>query len=409
MLESHPEEHRPGHDSPRVLIVTESFLPQINGVTNSVLRVLEHLQMRGCRADVIAPTGPDHYAGASIHRIGGVDLPGYNGFTLGLATRRRLQELMQRLKPDVVHVSSPFLLGYAAVRAANNLQIPVVSIYQTDMVGFARRYRLGAAETLIKHRIRRIHIRSDLTLAPSTASIEQLEDLGVPRLRFWPRGIDTRRFAPERRSEELRRNLLGRGNGSADARVLIGYVGRLAKEKDLQHLQAVQGISGAKLVMIGEGPERDHLEHQLSDAVFLGAKHGEELAEIMASLDIFVHTGAEETFCQAVQEALASGVPVIGPDSGGLRDRIQHGVNGLHYAAGDTAELRTAVQELVACPGCRQEMGAWATRQLRNRSWTAVNDLLIDHYLDAIAGVRRCVPSAEAELYRRRELHELAF
>lgn len=408
MLESQPTEHRPGHNTPRVLIVTESFLPQINGVTNSVLRVLEHLQIRGYRADVIAPTGPDHYAGATIHRVGGLDLPGYDGFIVGLATRRRLRDLMQRLKPDVVHVSSPFVLGSAAVRAANSLQIPVVSIYQTDVVGFARRYRLAAAEALIEHRVRRIHIRSDLTLVPSTASITQLQNLGVPRLRYWPRGIDTTRFAPTRRSEELRQNLLEGGPGSVQAEVLIGYVGRLAREKDLHHLQAVQSIPGAKLVMIGEGPEREHLEQQLPEARFLGAKHGEELAEMMASLDIFVHTGAEETFCQAVQEALASGVPVIGPDSGGLRDRIQHGVNGLHYAPGDTAGLGAAVRELVANPSRRREMGGTATRQLRNRSWATVNDQLIEHYLDAISGAERCVPSTAAELYRQRELHELA-
>lgn len=408
MLQTHPREDGSAHHSLRVLIVTESFLPQINGVTNSVLRVLEHLQQRGHHADVIAPTGPEHYAGAVIHRVGGLDLPGYDGFTVGLATRRRLRTLMEQLQPDVVHVASPFVLGYAAVRAANSLQIPVVSIYQTDVLGFARRYRMRATEGLIKHRLRRIHFRSDLTLAPSTASIEQLQDLGVPRLRYWPRGIDIRRFAPERRSEELRLDLLRKGSDSADAEVLIGYVGRLAKEKDLHHLRAVQSIPGMKLLMIGEGPERDHLQRQLTEAVFLGARHGEELAEIMASLDIFVHTGAEETFCQAVQEALASGVPVIGPNSGGLKDRIQHGLNGLHYAPRDTAGLLAAVEELIGNPGRRREMGTSAAAQLQNRSWTAVNDLLIEHYLDAIAGARSGAPSAEAEFYRRRELHELA-
>lgn len=409
MLENHPREDGSAHGSLRVLIVTESFLPQINGVTNSVLRVLEHLQRRGHPADVIAPTGPERYAGAVIHRVGGLDLPGYDGFTVGLATRRRLRLLMERLQPDVVHVASPFILGYAAVRAANSLKIPVVSIYQTDVVGFARRYRMRATETLIKHRLRRIHIQSDLTLVPSTASIQQLEALGVPRLRYWPRGIDTFRFAPVRRSEALRRRLLlQEGTGSAAERVLVGYVGRLAREKDLLHLQSIQDIPGVQLVMVGEGPERDHLKEHLAGAMFLGAKHGGELAEIMASLDIFVHTGAEETFCQAVQEALASGVPTVGPDSGGLKDRIQHGSNGLHYTPGDTVGLRAAVTQLAQDAEHRRRMGRAARLRLHNSSWTAVNELLIDHYWDAITGAEAPSWGKGAEIYRRKGLHGLA-
>ncbi|GAB4004433.1 hypothetical protein GCM10029992_49370 [Glycomyces albus] len=241
-----------------MLVVAESFLPQVNGVTNSVCRVLEHLATRGHAAAVVAPAGPDAYAGAPVHRVGGMELPGYEGFTVGVATRRRLRRTMQEFRPDVVHVASPFVLGHAAIRAARALGIRTVSVYQTDVAGFARRYRLKAAGSLIEHRLRRIHGLSDLTLAPSAASLDQLGRLGVPRVRFWPRGIDTGRFAPERRSEPLRVRLLGTAAGpdATEDDVLVGYVGRLAKEKDLHHLRSVQGVPGVRLVLVGRAPRR---------------------------------------------------------------------------------------------------------------------------------------------------------
>lgn len=364
----------------RVLVVAESFLPQVNGVTNSVCRVLEHLAARGHTAAVVAPTGPDDYAGAPVHRVGGMELPGYEGFTVGLATRRRLRGAIRDFRPDIVHVASPFVLGYAAIRAARSLGIRTVGVYQTDVAGFARRYRLKAAGSLIEHRIRRIHGLADLTLAPSTASLNQLGSLGVPRVRFWPRGIDTGRFAPERRSEALRSRLLDGAAGD----VLVGYVGRLAKEKDLHHLRSVQDIPGVRLVLVGEGPEEEHLRQALPGALFTGPEYGDGLAELVASLDLFVHTGSDETFCQSVQEALASGVPAVGPASGGLLDRIDDGVNGFLYRGGDLRELRTAVERLAGDPELRMSMGRAARAGTEGRDWASVNDRLIEHYLSLV-------------------------
>lgn len=394
----------------RVLVVAESFLPQINGVTNSVCRVLEHLERRGHQAAVIAPTGPERYAGALVHPVGGMGLPGYDGFTVGLATRRRLRMIMERFRPDVVHVASPFVLGHAAVRAANSLRVPVVSIYQTDVVGFARRYRMRATEGPIKHRLRRIHTQSDLTLAPSAASIDQLEDLGIPRLRYWPRGVDTARFTPQRRSEELRRRLLQQaGAAPGGEEMLVGYVGRLAKEKDLHHLRSLNGIPRARLVLVGEGPERAHLQEELPGALFLGAQRGDRLAETVASLDVFVHTGGGETFCQAVQESLASGVPVVGPSAGGLKDRIEHGTNGLHYVPGDLDQLRAAVVRMGQEPELRRTMGTAARQALTACSWEATNDLLINHYQEAISGTGPGTAARHHPWPHRREgMHGLA-
>jgi len=185
-----PVIHLPSTPSPhglRVLVVTESFLPQVNGVTNSVRRVLEHLAAEGHHAELVAPTGPATYAGFPVTLARGASLPFYSEFRVGLETRRRLRATMERFAPDVVHLASPAALGYQAARAARSLGIPTVAIYQTDLVGFADRYPVPGGARAMEALTRRIHLGVDRTLAPSTASIDQLDRLGIGNVSRWHR------------------------------------------------------------------------------------------------------------------------------------------------------------------------------------------------------------------------------
>ena len=356
-----------------ILIVSESFLPQVNGVTNSVRRVLEHLQADGHRAMLVAPSGPETYAGAPVHRVRTVAMPTYREFPVGLATRGHLRRLMTAFAPDVVHLASPAWLGHQAGEAARSLGIPVVAVYQTDLIGFAERYPFPGAAGAMRSLTRRVHGPADRTLVPSTASGRQLEELGIERIHRWGRGVDTQLFAPHRRNERVRKEL---GGG-----VLVGYVGRLAAEKELELLTHLRDVPGTRLVLVGGGPEEQRLRTLLPDAALLGVRHGEDLASIVASLDVFVHTGRTETFCQSAQEALASGVPVVAPRAGGPVDLVTEGVNGFLYEPGDGAELRTFVAHLAEDEALRQAMGRRACGGVRDRSWQAVNDQLMGHYL----------------------------
>ncbi len=369
----------------RVLVVTESFLPQINGVTNSVRRVLEHLAAEGHHAELIAPTGPDLYAGFRVRRARGANLPFYKDFRLGLETRRRLRAAMLRFRPDVVHIASPATLGYQAARAAGELGIPAVAIYQTDLVGFAERYDVPGGARAAAALTRKIHSQVDLTLAPSTASLVQLEELGVPGLARWGRGVDLDAFHPRHRDERLRRSI------SPEGRMLVGYVGRLAAEKELELLTHLSGDDSFELVIVGAGPEEQRLRGLLPAAHFLGLLHGDDLSRAYASLDVFVHTGRHETFCQSAQEALASGVPVVAPAQGGPIDVVCDGVTGLLYRPGDGASLGAAVARLVSDRATRERLRAAAIRSVQERSWQAINEQLIGHYRAVIAG--------RAELY----------
>ncbi|MFE6864000.1 glycosyltransferase family 4 protein [Nocardia sp. NPDC057668] len=370
----------------RVLVVAESFLPQVNGVTNSVRRVLDHLAAKGHEAVLVAPTGPPKYAGFRVHVVRGARLPFYRDFRIGLETRRRLRRIMREFEPDVVHIASPATLGYQAARVAGELDVPTVAIYQTDLVGFAERYDLPGGARTMAALTRRIHLQVDRTLAPSTASLRQLELMGIPGLARWPRGVDLEQFGPFRRSAELRERLAPNGE------TLVGYVGRLAPEKELELLAHLRPLPGVRLVVVGGGPEEKRLRKLLPGAAFLGVLHGDELGAAYASLDVFVHTGRHETYCQAAQEALASGVPVVAPRSGGPIDVVDPGA-GFLYPPGDAAALVDHVRRLVDDPRLRERTAVAAQRSVRDRSWSAVNELLIRHYREVI-GQRHSLPGS---------------
>ncbi|SHE46947.1 glycosyltransferase family 4 protein [Streptoalloteichus hindustanus] len=368
----------------RVAIVTESFLPHVNGVTNSVLRVLDHLRRTGHQALVVAPgEAPDEYAGFPVVHLPSVDLPGVRSLPVGVPTGK-VTAALTAFRPDVVHLASPFVVGARAVAAARRLGLPTVAVYQTDVAGFAGSYGLGRAARLAWRWTRRLHARADRTLAPSTWAVETLRAHGVPRVRRWGRGVDTAQFHPGRRDPALRAALAPTGE------LLVGYVGRLAPEKHVHRLAAVAAEPGVRLVVIGDGPSAGALREALPDAAFLGLLTGDELAAAYASLDVFVHPGPHETFCQAVQEALASGVPVVAPDAGGPRDLVLPGRNGFlvppHDDAAHMSGLRDAVRALRE-PATRARLGATARRSVLRRTWPAVCDELLGHYSEVIGGL----------------------
>jgi phosphatidylinositol alpha 1,6-mannosyltransferase len=358
----------------KVVLVTESFLPHVNGVTNSVCRVLEHLQRRGHGALVVAPgPGPDRYAGAPVLRVPSLPLPGYPQVRIGLASQTWMADLLHEQRPDAVYLASPFVVGLAAARAAEDVGVPTVAVYQTDMAGFAQRYHLGLATRLVWRRLRAIHGRAAVTLAPSRPAIRSLLERGIPRVALWPRGVDADRFHPRHRDHELRRLLAPHGE------VLVGYLGRMAPEKQLGDLAVLAGTPGVRLVMIGDGPDRTRLSGLLPTAAFLGFLDGSDLSRAVASLDVAVHPGEHETFCQAVQEALASGVPVVAVAAGGPTDLVRPGVNGELYPPGRLDELAAAVTRLARQVGYRDQLAAGARPSVVSRTWEALGDDLLAH------------------------------
>ena len=362
----------------KVAIVTESFLPQVNGVTNTVRHCVDRLLETGHEVLVVAPgPGLARYRGVAVVRVRSFGLPGYRSFPVGLPDGAVLRSLA-RFGPDVVHLASPFSLGAVGLRAARRLGVPTVAVYQTDLAGFARQYGLPG-DVLIDRWVGRLHRRADRNLAPSTASATQLRRIGVDDVHLWRRGVDLDLFGPQHRNDALHAKWSRRSSG--DPRLVVGYVGRLAAEKQVRRLVDVARVPGVRLVVVGDGPERPWLERHLPGAKFTGMLRGTDLAGAFASLDVFVHTGLHETFCQTVQEAQASGVPVVAPAAGGPLDLVTHGVSGLLYDPEDPRSLRRAVATLIGHPGLRAQLAGTAERDVRGRTWARiVDDLVTRHY-----------------------------
>ncbi|WP_328890101.1 glycosyltransferase family 4 protein [Streptomyces sp. NBC_00316] len=403
----------------RVVIVTESFPPDVNGVAHCTLQTARHLAARGHEPLVIAPatagapttfrssgvpgtapaggdlagppasaaphpdaTGtPDLFASDApcpVVRVPSLPLPGYSQVRVALPSRRLTAALVAH-RAELVHLAGPFVLGVRGMAAAARLGLPAVAVYQTDLAGYARTY-LGAGENTAWRRMRAVHGAADRTLAPSTAAIRDLTAHGVERVRLWPRGVDTVRFRPGLRDEALRHRLAPGGEK------IVGYVGRLAPEKHVELLAGAGRLPGVRIVVVGDGPSATSLRAALPGAVFLGRRTGDDLARLFASLDMFVHTGPYETFCQTVQEAMASGVPVIAPAAGGPLDLVDHGRTGLLVAPHDADAVRAAVGALAVDPTRASAYGRAGRATVEGRTWEAVGDQLLDHYDEVLRG-----------------------
>lgn len=367
----------------RVAVVTESFLPNINGVTNSVLRVLEHLSASDDQALVIAPASenmPTEYAGHPVKAVPVIPAQNFlpTGMPLGLP-QKRIQHLLDGFSPDVIHLASPFALGSYANKMAKKLNIPTVSIYQTDLGGFAKQYGFGIAQSSLQKILYKIHSQTDRTLAPSTSACLDLHLAGVPEVYLWRRGVNSELFNPSKRSATLRDTWK---NGD-QSKIIVGFVGRLAQEKRVSDLKALQSNPNIQLVIVGDGPHRHKLEQQLPGAIFLGFKNGDELAQIYASFDLFIHPGPNETFCQAVQEALASGVPSIVPRTGGPADLVAHGRTGYVIDIFNAVQLNQTVN-LHHERTDRKQMRIAARDSVSMRTWNRINNELKAHYHDVI-------------------------
>ncbi|MHA7143950.1 glycosyltransferase family 4 protein [Arthrobacter sp. TmT3-37] len=380
----------------RIAVVAESFLPQMNGVTQSLLQVLAHLRSRGDEVLVIAPSSsrsddeaPAWVEGYPVHALPSVPLSGYATVRLAAGTVARVRRLLADFRPDVVHVASPFVLGWRAVQASAQLGLPTVSVYQTEVPAYAARYGFPWLEPLLWQRVQNIHDASTLTLVPSSAALDQLRSRGVQRLNLWRRGVDTERFSPDRYDAAWRATVAGPHER------IIGYVGRLAAEKQVEDLAVLDALPGTRLVIIGSGPQQEELRTRLPRAHFAGFQAGLDLARRVATFDLFVHPGESETFCQTIQEAMASGVPVVAVGRGGPLDLVDPSRTGWIYGPGDLQGLRAAVADLVGDDAKRRAFGRAAHASVQGRTWPVLCEQLTTYYGKAIAVQRKRADVAE--------------
>jgi phosphatidylinositol alpha 1,6-mannosyltransferase len=382
--------------SVRIAYVTESFPPDVNGVAHTAVRVGEHLVRRGHEPLVIAPEPaagldrPDPSFSFPVVRVRSVGLPVYPGFRVGLPGRA-VRDAIASHRPHLVHLAGPFVLGASGCTAARRLSVPVVAVYATDLPAYARSYHTGKiGQAIAWQRLRAVHNAADRNLAPCTATAADLDANGVERVWIWARGVDSTRFDPAKRCPRLRREL------APDGELIVGYVGRLAAEKRVDLLADVAERPGVRVVIVGSGPAEAAIRRAVPGAVFLGQRGGEDLAAIYASLDVFVHSGPHDTFGQTLQEAAASGLPVIAPAAGGPLDLVRHGVTGFLVQPGSGAALADAVGILAADRARLAAQGQAAREMVLSRSWPVMCDELIGHY-EAVLRARGRLKHTERE------------
>lgn len=362
----------------RVALITETFLPNVNGVVTTLCRLLEHLRDHGHEALLVAPeTNLESYAGAQIIPLRGVPLPAYPELRL-TPPQPGLTAQLRRFQPDIVHLAGTMALGVTGRHAARQLGLPLVGAYHTDFPAYTTHYGLGFLRTLAYRYLRWVHNSCALTLCPSLATISDLRTHGFRRLRLWSRGVDTERFHPRHRSEAWRAAV----GAQPGERVLL-YVGRLAAEKRLDLLaEVLPSLPNTRLVLVGDGPARPWLEQRLGSARahFTGYLRGDELATAYASADLFAFPSDTETFGQVIQEAMASGLPVVAARAGGAIDLVRDGVTGALFQPGNTADLLRQAQWLLNTPEQLVSMRAAGRAAAERRSWSYVMDELLGHY-----------------------------
>ncbi len=361
----------------RIAVVTETYPPEINGVAMTIGRVVQGLQQRQHRIQLIRPrqSRSDQAAqGESLEEVlaRGLPIPRYDSLKVGLPAKSALVRLWSLRRPDIVHVVTEGPLGWSALAAARKLKLPVSTDFHTNFHRYSRHYGVGWLEKPIALYLRKFHNRAGCTMVPTEAVRADLRRHGYRNVEVVARGVDTTLFHPAKRSEELRCQW---GAGPEDWVVI--HVGRLAPEKNLPLLfQAFDALAarrpGARLVLVGDGPDGSALRGRHPRHVFAGMRQGEDLAAHYASGDLFLFPSLTETYGNVTLEAMASGLPVVAYDYAAAAEYIRHGVNGLLAPYDDGAAFVGLAAGLAGDGRRPAELGARSRQTAQGLTWERI-------------------------------------
>ncbi|GCE14412.1 glycosyltransferase family 4 protein [Tengunoibacter tsumagoiensis] len=378
----------------RVAIITENFLPKLDGVTRTLARLLEHLEAQGHQALLLGPeSGMVQYAGAEVIGTAGLPFPFYPELKFNFFRPLFVRRLYE-FSPDIIHIVDPVILGATGLAAARLLNKPIVSSYHTNLAAYCTHFGFSLLTRPMWLYNRFVHNQCALTFCPSPSTAQMLTNQGFENVRLWSRGIDTQLFTPQRRDEALRARWLSERTEPEKKAILL-YVGRVSWEKNLRVLiQAYREMdhSRSHLVIVGHGPAYAEIEQELKHVpvTFTGYLAGEDLARAYASADLFAFPSVTETFGQVVLEALASGLPVVGIDSDGVRDLVTHEQTGLlldarHMSLEEQiSAYRGELERLVKMESMRLAMSQTALLTAQSRSWHEAMEHLVRGYAEVI-------------------------
>jgi glycosyltransferase involved in cell wall biosynthesis len=376
----------------RIALFSEVYWPMVSGVGVTLLRLTRALEERGHQVRIYSATyalpkgQPDR---PEVHRSPSIPLFLYPDVQWAFPRVRDVIDDAARFRPDVVHLATEFSLGLAGLKAARQLRLPIIASAHTDYDKYAARYGVDWALRFGWHYLRWFYGQAHRVLCPSRIYEQHLHARGVTHTGVWSRGVDPGEFHPSFRSEAYRRRL---GVGPGD--LLVTYIGRIAREKNLTQLLAAWDAlaaqrGSAKLALVGRGPLEDEIRRRHIPGVHvLGLMHDRELSEAYASADIFVFPSATETFGNSLLEAMGSGLPSLAAAAGGVLEFAQHGRNAWLVAPNSAPAIAQGLHRLIQDPALRRALVDGALQTARERGWDEVYGRLLEDYREAVESRR---------------------
>ncbi|MYL37923.1 glycosyltransferase family 4 protein [Halobacillus litoralis] len=373
----------------KAAIFTDTYVPQINGVAKTLKKWTDFLEKKQMPYRLFAPNplGSCDY-NENIQRFKSLPFWLYPECRLAFPCLSHIRKELDTFKPDIIHIATPFNMGWAGHYYARKLKIPLVGSYHTHFHKYLDFYKMSFLTPLIWNYMRRFHQPFKRTFVPSIETKKELLNKGLSNISIWSRGVDSYQFRPEAQSTYLRDTF------GITKPFILTYVGRLAPEKGLDVLMKAAATMPREWhpyihwVVVGEGPLYQPLQHSApSNMTFTGYKNGQELSRIYAESSLLVFPSATETFGNVVLEALASGTPAIVADSGGVKEIVQHGQTGWICRPGDPASFVAAVEHLLRDPLLLQTMSGNARDYALTRSWEAVFNELLREYQAVVEDV----------------------
>ena len=375
----------------RIVYFTDTYYPEINGVANTLSRLHQYLDQNGIEHIFFAPEYQDEKPEKEVLRFRGFQIPFSPNSRLAVTMpfHSEIKKRVLEFKPDIIHIVTEFTMGQEGLRIAKETGIPVVMSYHTNIEQYLEYFHAKLFEKPVRAYFQKFHSNAVLNLCPSRQTYRQLAAQGYQNLDLWTRGVDTTLYSPQKRTGRWR-ELLGKD------KTICLYVGRLSFEKGIDYyLESIKQLNqtGAGENMIfafaGDGPYRETLENcGIENVKLTGFVRGEMLASLYAEADIFVFPSGTETFGNVLLEAMASAVPCICTDEGGVTDFAEHGRNAYVVPYRDSDKLSDAILKVAQSPLLRERLSSGALHTAEGRNWDSVMDRLMQSYEEVLQPVR---------------------
>lgn len=370
----------------RIAYFTDTYYPEINGVTNTLSILHNYLNDKGIPHIFFAPEYQSEHSENNIKRYHGIPIPFSPNSRLALPYHQLIRDEIEKFQPDLIHIVTEFTIGNEGLRIAREMNIPLVTSYHTNIDQYLEYFHARLLERPIRAYFKKFHSNAEMTFCPSTQTYNQLASQGYRNLAIWSRGVDTALYSPKKRTGIWRRQF-------GQERFLCLYVGRLSYEKGLDYyLESIREINRQfqdqfLFVFAGDGPFRAELEASGIDNIILtGFVRGEMLAQLYADSDLFVFPSGTETFGNVLLEAMSSGCACICTNSGGVTDFSNHRENAWVIPYRSSEALTAGILKLMHEPLLKQRLSCGALKTAASRSWNSVMSFLTESYEEVLSG-----------------------